>query len=590
MAADMERKIRVLPPQEARRIAAGEVIDRPSALVREFLDNAIDAGGRLIEVLIEEGGVRLTEVADDGIGMGKEDLELCWLTHATSKIRSLDDLRTASTLGFRGEALSAAAAVSGLEIVSSADGLEAWKLSVGPGEKRPPLLEQGRRTRGTSVRALGLYDTIPARKQFLKRPGSEAAACAQIFKEKAMAFPGIGFRFSQDGVLKSFLPPASSLLERFCQIFLEEREGAFLHEIAAQGRGFSVSVVAGGPELFRNDRRLQFVFANNRRVQDYALLQAFEYGLQGWIPNASHPIGAVFVTIDPALADFNIHPAKREVRFADTGAIHHALSGALRDHSRRYHLLQNSSRGDGERREDDPRLFAENTAYISGRNAGPLAMEALLSRPPDFVPLPGRNGNPDSFAAEGGAAYFDNNQGYGKARYLGRLFDLFILVEKGDGLFIVDQHAAHERILYDRFMRGPVKKQELLVPIHFSCESSADDRFLEEKRMELAELGIALRREEDEWLIEALPEGWKLSGRETSAEILSLKNAGENMAERWAAALSCRAAVKDGDFLDEQTALALAEEAFRLPVHRCPHGRPIWFEVSRRDLLRAVKR
>ena len=562
--------IKILPPEEARRIAAGEVIDRPAALVREFLDNAIDAGGRLIELFIEEGGTRLTEVVDDGRGMTKEDLELCWHTHATSKIRCLDDLKTAETLGFRGEALAAAAAVSRLEILSSRDGREAWKLSVGPGEKDSPVLQQSRRTRGTSVRSLGLYDTIPARKRFLKRPGSEAASCRQIFNEKAMAFPGISFRLTQDGVLKTFLPAVASLKERFCQIHLQEREGAFLHEIAASGAGFSVSVVAGGPELSRADRRLQFVFANNRRIQEFALLQALEYGLEGWFPNGTHPAGAVFVTIDPALADFNIHPAKREARFLDPGAIHHAVSSALRDFSRvKFHR-------------DTSWLPASPHRPASQR----LAMEALLSDPPDFAPLPGRA---TAFAAEQ-AVQYEAEAPPGGVRYVGRLFGLFILVEKGEELFVIDQHAAHERILYERFTRGPVPRQELLVAIPFNAESSSDDAFLEEKREELEKLGIALRRGGDEWLIEALPSGWKVSDRDTVAEILGLKTAGTNLADRWLTALSCRAAVKDGDFLDEKTALALAQEAFSLPACRCPHGRPIWFRIGREDLLRAVKR
>jgi len=591
--------IRVLPPEEARRIAAGEVIDRPAAQVREFLDNAIDAGGRLIELFLEEGGIRLTEVVDDGRGMSKEDLELCWHTHATSKIRCLDDLKSAETLGFRGEALAAAAAVSRLEILSSQDGREAWKLTVGPGDKNAPLLEQGRRTRGTSARSIGLYDTIPARKRFLKRPGSEAASSRQIFNEKALAFPAVAFRYTQDGVLKTFLPPVSSFKERFRQIFLEEREGAFLHEIASGGKGFTISVVAGGPELSRGDRRLQFVFANNRRIQDFSLLQALEYGLQGWFPNGTHPVGAVFVNIDPALADFNIHPAKREARFLDPGAIHHAVSSALREFCRAKLLKDTSRLSAAPDDASSARLFsgapqaadsarfepAEFRAGFSAENSpsGRLAMEALLSNPPDFAPLPGRNAD---FAAEEAAPYLPS----GNARYLGRLFELFILVEKGERLYIVDQHAAHERVLYERFMRGPVAKQELLVAIPFSTESPGDDSFLEKKRDELERLGIVIRKSGDEWLIEALPSLWKLSDRETVAEILSLKNSGENLAERWATTLSCRAAVKDGDFLDESAALALAEEAFSLPFRRCPHGRPIWFAISRQDLLKAVKR
>ena len=593
---DTARKILVLPPEEARKIAAGEVIDRPAALVREFLDNAIDSDAGAIEVFIEDGGILLTEVVDDGGGMGREDLETCHLTHATSKIRSLDDLKTARTLGFRGEALAAAAAVSRLEIVTSTDGREAWKLSAGPGSKNHggnspgensgSSAEQYRRTRGTTVRAMGLYDTIPARKKFLKRSGSEAAACRQIYNEKALAFPEIAFRFTQDGVLKSFLPSATSLKERFSQIFLEEREKHFLHEIAANGSGFSVSVIAGGPELTRTDRRLQYVFANNRRIQDFSLLQALEYGLQGWFPNGNHPVGAVFVTVDPALADFNIHPAKREVRFADGGAIHHAVSSALKNFCRAA-LLQNPAR------------HAVNTPKenIGDKPSGQLAMEALLSDPPVFAPLPGREKTyPDlvknfnvqevNFTAEKAELYTPD----GRARYLGRLFGLFILIEKGDRFFIIDQHAAHERILYEKFINNPIPKQELLVPLPFTTESPRDDEYLEGKVEELTGLGIDLKRGDGEWLITALPLGWKLSDRETLDEIMNLKTAGENLAEHWAATLSCRNAVKEGDYLDAQTALALAEEAFSLPVHRCPHGRPIWYEISQKELFQAVKR
>jgi DNA mismatch repair protein MutL len=169
------------------------------------------------------------------------------------------------------------------------------------------------------------------------------------------------------------------------------------------------------------------------------------------------------------------------------------------------------------------------------------------------------------------------------------------VVEKNNILFAIDQHAAHERIHYDRFMSGNLPKQELLVAIPFITENTEDDSFLEEKQGELAKLGLVIKRYGSdqmsaEWLIEALPSGWKLSDKETAAEILSLKDAKENPAERWAATFSCRTAVKDGDFLDEKTALALAEEALALPVSRCPHGRPIWFKVSRDDLFKAVKR
>ena len=608
------RRIEILPPEEARKIAAGEVIDRPAALVREFLDNAIDSGASTCETFLEEGGIQKVEVIDDGSGMSREDLSLCFETHATSKIRCLEDLSAAETLGFRGEALAAAAAVSRLEILSSEDGREAWLLETGPGASGEARLTQSRRVKGSSVRALRLFDTIPARRRFLKREGSEAQLCRQIFSEKALAFPALNFRFTQDGKLKFCFPPAASYKERFAQVLLDRAEAAFLREITANGPGFSVVIVAGGPELYRSDRRQQYCFANGRRIQDYSLMQAFEYGLQHWFPNGTHPVGAVFIDIDPALADFNIHPAKREARFRDPGAIHHAITSALGDYARRSFAAGAGLSGpaygaSGKAGDLDVPSWFEGKAKNEG--ARRLALEALPDRPPSFAPnlrfeLPtphfpkeGVTGE-DRFPPEGAVVSdsppifsFDSDTATApgrKPRLAGRVFSLFILVEWGDRLFIIDQHAAHERLLYDRSLAGKIPMQELLVPIPFVTEDEENDHFLEGEQAALSRLGIKIEGENGSWRICALPENWKLSDSETVREILELKNSRENMAERWAATLSCHGAVKDGDYLDDGAALALAEAALRLPVPRCPHGRPIWKELSREELFRAVRR
>ncbi|MDR0475908.1 MAG: DNA mismatch repair endonuclease MutL [Treponema sp.] len=579
--------IQVLSPDEARKIAAGEVIDRPAALVREFLDNAIDSGAARIEVSIEGGGVAKTEVSDDGSGMGRDDLEICWLAHATSKIRSLDDLKTAETLGFRGEALAAAAAVSRLEIVSCAgNGVfpEAWKLTVGPGEKHPPRTEQTNRTRGTSVRSLGLFDAIPARKRFLKTAGSEANLCKTVFNDKALVFPNIEFRFVQDGKLKILLQPVSSFKERFVQLYFFNEEEKFIHEIAAKGQGYSVVIVIGGPEIYRSDRRQQLIFANGRRIQDYSLMQALEYGSQSWFPNGTHPAGAVFLNIDPALADFNIHPAKREARFADSASIHQSISSTLINFCRsafmsgrigeRFTVLSNDE------------ASSDNNSPV--RSSGSLAFDVMEAA--EKAPVYSHNAAEISAEFRDETTFRRNISSYGAVCYLGRIFGLFILVQKEDRLYIIDQHAAHERILFDRFLSGPVPRQELLVAIPLDTESEEDNSFLRNRRDELAQLGIVITEEDGSWRIEALPQGWHLADAETVQEILSLKNAGKNLAERWAATLSCRRAVKDGDYLDPDTALMLAEEALALPVRRCPHGRPILFEISREELLKAVRR
>jgi len=415
------------PRRKPEKIAAGEVIDRPAALIREFLDNAIDADASDIEVSIEGGGSRKAEVSDDGRGMAQEDLEICWLTHATSKIRSLEDLNVAETLGFRGEALAAAAAVAKLEIISNTIDGEAWRLEVGPGEANPPRLERTGRTKGTTVRALNLFDTIPARKLFLKREGSEGTLCRQVFTEKALAFPEIAFRFTQDGRPKDFLPAASSKKERFAAALLDMNKKGFLHEIHVSGDGFSADVVIGGPELFRSDRRMLYVFANGRRIQDYSLMLAMEYGTQGWFPNGTHPLGAVYVDIDPSLADFNIHPAKREARFRDPAAIHHAVSEGLRNFCRRLNLKSGMS--------------MENSRHAN-TDGGTLALEALPTKASVLAPAPLITkavteaavpfGTP-SIADISAGIVAEKPPAYDEVRYAGRAFGLFCLPNGATG-------------------------------------------------------------------------------------------------------------------------------------------------------------
>jgi len=329
-----------------------------------------------------------------------------------------------------------------------------------------------------------------------------------------------------------------------------------------------------------------FVYANGRRIQDYSLLLAMEYGTQGWFPNGTRPLGAIYINIDPALADFNIHPAKREVRFRDHGAISHAISAGLRDFSRRLNL----KRGSAVAEDTGGHYSGDNVTYKQPSTQGSysLVMEALLDNPPEFAPLPGRTAESTFSQLPETAA--DRTPVYGEPNYAGSIFGLFLLVELGDKLFIIDQHAAHERILYDRFLSQPIPVQELLVPVTFNTESAEDDNFLEAKREELNRLSIAITRDENSWRIDALPAGWRLSDTETVKKILDLRNAGENLAERWAATLCCHTAVRDGDYLDSTTALALAKEALVLPDPRCPHGRPVWTEISREALCKAVKR
>jgi DNA mismatch repair protein MutL len=562
--------IAILPPLEAGRIAAGEVIDRPSALLREFIDNAIDAGAETIDATIREGGIDALEVSDNGCGMGEEDLQLCLVNHATSKIRRLDDLLSTRTMGFRGEALFSAASVADLEILSSTDGREAWLLESRPGQEQH--LRPAYRTGGTTVRASGLFNSIPARKLFLKRPSAEARSCKQVFIDKALPFPAKTFRLNSNGRAELLLPAAGHFLERFCAA--QEVDEHFMHELYGNGEGFDFTILAGGPELFREDKKEQYLFVNGHRVQDYALLQAFEYGLQGAFPNGTHPIGAIFLRIEPSLADFNIHTAKREVRFKDAASIHHSITTNLTAFT--HSLLRKNMAV-----KDRPwypqyssslsmeALLDEGVFEGGGTEAEPIPTETIHLQAPSPAPRP---------------------VGQTEALYRGSLYTLFLVMETPEAIYLVDRHAAHERLLFDRYRSERVSGDRLLVPIHFETESAEDEAFLQQKQAEFGERGLELEGKGGLWEIKALPPGWNLADGETVRAILEIKNAGEDFLRRWAATAACHSAIKDGTVLDNEAAQKLGEEALALDDPHCPHGRPIYLRLSRDYLLRSIRR
>ncbi len=320
-------RIRILPPETAKRIAAGEVIDRPAAALRELLDNALDAGASLIQVELEGGGAEGLRVADDGMGMGKEDLARSVLPHATSKIRDADDLLTLSTLGFRGEALASMAAVSSLSILSAGEDDYAWGIRCEAGKE--PVLEPSRCSRGTVVQLRDLFSNFPARRQFLKRASAEANACRQVFVEKALPFPEVGFRLYSGGKPLLVLQPAG-LARRVIEATGAEEPESFFRELVASGPGFGARIVTCSPASYRTDKKRLHIYVNKRRVQEYSLAQAVEYAFRDSLPGGTYPGAYVFLEVDPSLADFNIHPAKKEVRLRNLEDIRRGLIASIR--------------------------------------------------------------------------------------------------------------------------------------------------------------------------------------------------------------------------------------------------------------------
>jgi len=585
-AARSYRPVRELPLEVARKIAAGEVIDRPAAVIRELIDNSIDAGSTKITVEIMGGGIERIRITDNGCGMTAADLAICTHAHTTSKIMSEDDLLSLATLGFRGEALSSIHAVSRLEITTTRDGREAWKLEFGQ-------VVPSRLSVGTIVSIEGLFENFPARRQFLKRASAETALCKQIFTEKALAWPDIEFRFSVDGKQGDILPRVATFRER-CLAALSPRENqSFFYEIAGAGSGFTFSAILGSPDVVRADRRQLMVFVNGRRIMDYSLLQAMEYGAEGHFPNGGHPFGFLFVTIDPSLVDFNIHPAKREARFRDQSSLHHAVSSTIRDFFKRYTIAEMkrsdnfvNERAGGEKKENSmPEFYFQadrDNAQISANDRKLTTYHAGYRQIPERVEL----GQPS--IASPNTRYSDIPQSF---RFLGQVLGTFLAVEKDNLFYMIDQHAAHERILYDELVSRSKERQELLVPYRIETESEAENTHLSRIKDTLAEAGFSLMDEGDGmWQITAVPTRWNGTKKDIADELLDTTKNPASLVSHLYAAAACRSACKDGDVLDSLTARNLVEKAFSLDEPVCPHGRPIWIILSREELFNRIRR
>jgi len=577
-------RIRVLDPQTAKRIAAGEVIDRPAAALRELLDNAIDAGASRIVVELDGGGTERLRVVDDGSGMGREDLALSIMPHATSKIATLDDLLRLSTLGFRGEALSSIAAVASVEMISAERDDEAWKLESEPGGQ--PSIGPSRGSRGTAITVRNLFASFPARKKFIKSAAAETTACRAVFMDKAVAWPQVEFSLRSGGAPLVALRPATRV-ERVLAALAPDQPREFFRELVAQGAGFRARIVAGLPAAYRGDRRHVQVFINGRRVQEYGIAQALEYAYRGALPGGAWPLVWAFIDVDPEQADFNIHPAKKEVRLKNVDDIRAGVIRAIRDY------LGSQSKH-----------VAAATAYASPLFDSPDAREQVWERPPEAARAEERatwsaiadaairaRNEPRSVQNVASASRADATAGNGdRFRYLGQALGVFLAFEDGDELVLMDQHAAHERVLYDQIMAGGVVSQDLLVPVVYDAESDDEDAYITAHAGSLAAAGYRLVREGRSWLLEAAPAMLPESMTGSIFQLLrSMPDPAELLRET-AAQSACKAAIKDGDALDETGAIALIKAALALPEQRCPHGRPIWLRLGREYLFRAVRR
>lgn len=644
----LKNPVKKLDAEVARKIAAGEVIDRPNAIVRELMDNSIDSGAKTITVEISGGGIEKIRIVDDGCGMTKEDLQNCARPHATSKISSEIDLLNLTTLGFRGEALSSIAAVSRLSIISGG-----WKMRASITEDH--ILEPQANITGTIVQSEGLFENFPARRQFLKRPATEALMCKNTFIEKTIAHPEIAFRFIQDGEIKIDLPQNQSLKERFVmangllqyeELFFEISKKS---SYSSENCEWSFNVIIGEPAVSRPSKKDIEIFANGRKIQEYSLVQAVEYGCQGFFPNGTYPVAGVFIQIRPDLIDFNIHPAKKEARFYDISDLHHGLSSTIKDFFKKYTYANFSEdkSPDEIRSQDFFDIYSDNienqtgtkntyasihyktsetnnaqlsdfrskylgiksqnsqnqsqNSYLSRTKLYDIAQQALDAQNPQSDELNQNlekkeydsNDFQNQFSS---GETFEQNQQIKieeKIKFIGTCLGTFLLAEKNNCLYIIDQHAAHERILFDRLMNNQDENanQQLLIPYKIRTESKTQDLQLEKLQSRLSQIGFEFQKISDGyWEVTSIPERWTGSEFDLKQALFVKHVEPEEIIRSIAAMTACKAAVKDGYILDPITAEKLVKQAFTLEDPHCPHGRPIYTVISREKLFELVKR
>ncbi len=587
--------LRRLPSNLVNQIAAGEVVERPASAVKELVENAIDAGSRRIAVSLKEGGRTFLSVVDDGMGMMREELALAVERHCTSKLPA-DDLTDIHTLGFRGEALPSIASVSRFTITSrpaSAD--SAWALAIDGGARGEP--KPAAHPAGTRVEVRDLFFATPARLKFLKEPRTESSHVADAMRRLAMAHPEISFRLESEDRTLLDLPMAVSLLERLAAIMGREFANNAL-EIDANREGFRLTGFAGLPTLNRPTGQHQYLFVNGRPVRDKLLGGAVRGAYQDFLARDRHPMVALFLEAPTELVDVNVHPAKTEVRFRDAGIVRGLIVGALRTA-----LSAAGHRASTTVADAALGAFRPHTGYSTplpmGRGYSPSIPRGLAEAAMQFMaPLA-----EPSVRAE---APVDPVNGNGAQYPLGvaraQLHETYIVAQTDEGVVIVDQHAAHERLLHERLKNQleaeGVKRQALLLPEVVDVGEDGARR-LTQRAAELADMGLVLEpfglgavvvRETPALLGEADVQGLVRDLADELAEMgdhLSLKEKVEEVC----GTLACHTSVRAGRRLTVEEMNALLRQMEATPHSgQCNHGRPTYVELKLADIERLFGR
>ncbi len=597
--------IRRLPPEIANRIAAGEVVERPASVAKELLENALDAGAERVELTFDGGGIDRIRVSDDGSGIAPDEVALAFERHATSKIRDPEDLVRISTLGFRGEALASIAAVSNVEMTTATEGAGAGtRLRLEGG--RVLSIERAPRARGTTIEITRLFHNTPARRKFLKAPATESRLVVRLASHVFLGAESAGLRVVREGRNVLTIEPSARFPERIAAVYGEDTVRRMV-DVQGERDGINVRGLVALGDFARTRGERQLLLVNGRPVADASLAHAVLAGIGGAIGSGRFPIFALALTIDPSRIDVNVHPTKREIRFADRDRVY----GAIRETVSR---AAASVRFDAVARVLD-------TPSVARASRPPRAGVIRFGLPDDVPPATGLGREPgrprdarllrfapaatEEIAPESAVHESAPDESVRddaldetqepllegtRLRLIGEAWGAYLLVEDRERLLVLDQHAAHERVLYDEIRArqrhgGPIVAQGLLVPLPVDLGPGHDPleacEFLRSMGFEARPGGPATV------FIEAIPGTLTRWGggdflREFFASPESARTSAESLQDALAKSYSCRMAVKFGQKLHPEEIRHLLDGLARTDVPRvCPHGRPIFLEIPR---------
>jgi DNA mismatch repair protein MutL len=594
-------RIHQLPASVITKIAAGEVIERPASVIKELLENSVDAGATRIDIDVEQGGAELICVVDNGCGIEPEDLPLAFASHATSKLNSADDLFRIGTLGFRGEALASIGGVAQVTLQSRTNAQVSGAEIVCQGGQLSPV-RPWNGSPGTRVEARHLFFNTPVRRKFLRTAGTEIGHITEAVTRLALANPNLYLTLRHNSKLVYEVPATATLLDRIGLFFGTDVRDA-LHPVEAKQADVTLHGYIADPSCERGNAKLQYIFVNGRCIRDRSLAHALQEAYRGLLMTGRYPVAFLFLDLPPDQIDVNVHPTKVELRFRDCQAMHHLVFAALKERLRRENftprLEMPASLGGGQRlgyNAQSPPLPEPPPWSLS---SDPAPAPTLPFQASSSVPVPLPVSVPDS-SSESGTA-MDGLLPPGSSKAI-QLYDTYLVLETPEGMLVIDQHALHERILFEqlkeRLRSGPLESQPLLIPEPLKLTAEQAARTLEQ-RDALAELGLGV---EDfgggTVLLTSYPA--ILSRRSPQSILRGVIDhlvAKDNLPTREAllndllSLMACHTAVRAGDHLTpEEIAELIAQRSLADDTHHCPHGRPTALLFSRQELERQFRR